>query len=255
MHRGNHSSPVPADSASRARFIVSLTIVLALHLLVFWLLKSPPAAQEKRPPPNLIIELGKAPPAGAAGQEVARATGAQAVAPPKAPPPAAPRPQGAAPARPPAQAPSPLPVPAAKDERRTPADSPAQSQAQAAPPTKPEPAPEPAAQGGAKAAIESVRTAEADYKAAYLNNSRPPYPRNAHRFGIEGTVVLQAEVNEEGVPLQVRVFQSSGNELLDESALTTVAKWRFSPARKDGVIVRSFVKIPITFSLRANPVR
>lgn len=97
-----------------------------------------------------------------------------------------------------------------------------------------------------------MRTAEPDYKAAYLNNPRPPYPRNAHRFGIEGTVVLLAEISEEGLPLQVRVFQTSGNELLDEAALNTVLKWRFSPARKEGVMVRSAVKIPITFSLKAS---
>jgi protein TonB len=71
-------------------------------------------------------------------------------------------------------------------------------------------------------------------------------------MGIEGTVILQADVSEQGIPLQVRLFQSSGNDLLDQSALSTVAQWRFTPARKDGVITRSTVRIPITFSLKVQ---
>lgn len=100
-------------------------------------------------------------------------------------------------------------------------------------------------------ATDSVKTVEADYKPAYLNNPRPQYPKAAFRLGIEGTVIVWAEVGEDGKPLQIKLFKSSGNDWLDESALSTVAKWTFSPARKDGLIVRSAVKIPITFSLRA----
>ena len=100
-------------------------------------------------------------------------------------------------------------------------------------------------------ATDSVKTVEADYKPAYLNNPRPPYPKAAFRLGIEGTVVVWAEVAEDGKPTQIRLYKTSGNEWLDESALSTVAKWKFSPARKDGRITRSAVKIPITFSLRA----
>lgn len=98
---------------------------------------------------------------------------------------------------------------------------------------------------------DSVRTVEADYKAATLNNARPPYPKTAYRLGIEGTVVVLAEVSADGKPLQVRLFKSSGNDLLDDSATRTVTAWKFSPARKNGQIVQSWVKIPITFSLGA----
>jgi protein TonB len=100
-------------------------------------------------------------------------------------------------------------------------------------------------------ATDAVKTVEADYKPAYLNNPRPPYPKTAFRLGIEGTVVVWAEVAEDGIPMQIKLYKSSGNDLLDESALSTVAKWKFSPARKEGRIIRSAVKIPITFSLRA----
>ncbi len=253
MARGTYLSPIPADSVSRERFLVFLVLVLAAHGLIFWGVQSPPKAAEVPKPPKLVIELGRAPPAGAAGGEPAEPPAAKSAPPQKASPaPLAPPPAPASSrvAQPPADR-SPAPAAATaspREERPAPPELPAPAQAAVA--AKAEPA-DPPAQAGAKVPSDSVRTAEPDHKAAYLNNPRPPYPRNAHRFGIEGTVVLQADVGEDGVPLQVRVFQSSGNGLLDESALQTVAKWRFTPARKDGVMVRALVKIPITFSLKS----
>lgn len=95
----------------------------------------------------------------------------------------------------------------------------------------------------------AARTVEVDYRAAYLNNAPPAYPRAARRQGITGTVILIAEVSEQGRPGQIRVLQSSGNPLLDQSALSAVTKWQFSPAQRDGKPVAATVKIPITFSL------
>ena len=103
-----------------------------------------------------------------------------------------------------------------------------------------------AASGGPAAAP----TADADYKAAYLQNPKPPYPPLAFRMRIEGKVVILTEVLPDGLAGNVRVVESSGNELLDQSALTTVRQWKFTPARKDGVIVTQAVRIPITFSLK-----
>ncbi len=254
MATGVHLSPILADGVSKERLIAFVVIVLAVHTGVIWLLKPQPKAQEIRKPANLMIELGKALPAAPAAEaqeapEPARPEAVKPAPPPKKlPVPAAP-PKTTAPVNP--SQTSPAESTAARQERAAPAElAPTAPAAAATNATRSEPT-EPAAQATPKTLTESVRTAEPDYKAAYLNNPRPPYPRNAHRFGIEGTVVLQAEVNEDGVPLQVRIFQSSGNDLLDESALSTVSKWRFSPARKDGVMVRAFVKIPITFSLRS----
>jgi protein TonB len=98
--------------------------------------------------------------------------------------------------------------------------------------------------------VASAPTADADYKAAYLQNPKPPYPPLAFRARIEGKVIVIAEVQPDGRAGQVRVLESSGNEMLDQSALSTVKQWRFTPARKDGVIVTQAVRIPITFSLK-----
>jgi protein TonB len=92
--------------------------------------------------------------------------------------------------------------------------------------------------------------AEADYKAAYLNNPRPPYPFAAVRQGAEGRVLLSAEVLSDGRAGRVSLEKSSGHALLDAAALNTVRSWRFTPARKGGVLTSQAVLIPIDFSLQ-----
>ena len=92
--------------------------------------------------------------------------------------------------------------------------------------------------------------AEADYKAAYLNNPRPPYPFAAVRQGAEGRVLLSAEVLPDGRAGRVSLEKSSGHALLDAAALNTVRSWRFTPARKGGVATAQTVSIPIDFNLQ-----
>ena len=96
----------------------------------------------------------------------------------------------------------------------------------------------------------AMANTEADYKAAYLNNPRPPYPLSAARQGAEGRVLLLAEVLPDGRAGRVSLEKSSGHALLDASAMNTVRSWRFTPARKDGVVTTQAVLIPIDFTLQ-----
>jgi protein TonB len=89
--------------------------------------------------------------------------------------------------------------------------------------------------------------------AAYLNNPPPGYPRRLLRRGIEGTVLIRAEVQDDGHCSQVRVKESSGFQLFDEAALSAVQDWRFVPARKGMQTVVAWVDVPIAF--RINPSR
>jgi protein TonB len=87
---------------------------------------------------------------------------------------------------------------------------------------------------------------------AYAANPLPPYPLAARRQGREGVVVLDVLVGRDGHAAEVRVLNSSGHAPLDESATTTVRDhWRFSPARRDGEAVDSWVTVPIRFRLAA----
>jgi protein TonB len=96
----------------------------------------------------------------------------------------------------------------------------------------------------------ATTNSDADYKAAYLNNPKPPYPLTAVRQGAQGRVVLWAEVLPDGRAGRVQVEKSSGHAMLDASAMNTVRAWRFTPARQDGVVTTQAVRIPIDFTLQ-----
>jgi TonB family protein len=84
----------------------------------------------------------------------------------------------------------------------------------------------------------------------YAENPKPIYPQEAREKGYEGEVVLRAEVLSNGRVGQIEVRKSSGYELLDHSALTTVKQWRFIPAKKGDIAIPLWVNIPIKFQLQ-----
>src|SRR5207253_1575822 len=91
-------------------------------------------------------------------------------------------------------------------------------------------------------------------RAPYATNPPPPYPLVARRLGKEGVVLLEVLVAPDGRAMDVRMIHSSGFAPLDESAVTTVReRWRFVPARRDGVPVESRVTVPIRFRLAGEP--
>lgn len=269
MKQGVYLSRLVEDPVSKKQFVLALVIVIGLHLTFLAIWKFSLSAPDLKKKPQLVIELGMPPPSGPVGEDssgplVEQVPLAQVVKPTANKTPGnLGSPSQLAPLAEEGwrqmQIPSHSNVPNAPSPAQTlsliqnesPVFTEQLPKTHATPESAPNPPPQPTL-GGTKIPNESVQTAEADYKAAYLNNPRPPYPRLAHRMGIEGTVILLADVSEEGMPLQVRLFQSSGNDLLDQSALNTVTQWRFTPARKDGVITRSTVRIPIIFSLKVQ---
>jgi len=83
----------------------------------------------------------------------------------------------------------------------------------------------------------------------YGENPKPFYPMEARDKGYQGDVVVKVEVLPNGQVGEVEVDKSSGYDILDQSAVTTVKKWRFIPARKGGVAIPCWVNIPIKFRL------
>jgi len=83
----------------------------------------------------------------------------------------------------------------------------------------------------------------------YGVNPKPDYPRIAKRHGYEGLVVLNVFVMESGNVGKVELKQSSGYDVLDNSALDAVRKWIFIPGKKNGRAIPSWVVVPIRFDL------
>lgn len=90
---------------------------------------------------------------------------------------------------------------------------------------------------------------QADSNAAYLNNPAPKYPLRARQRHWEGRVLLRVYVSADGQAQQVVLQASSGHDILDESALEAVRKWRFVPAKRGDSPEASWVTIPIVFRL------
>lgn len=149
------------------------------------------------------------------------------------------------------------PVPHLMTAPRADAEAPAVS-------ATPHPAPEPAlaatavAAGAGTSAAPSANGGAATYSppgfgASYLHNPKPAYPIMARRRGLEGLVRLDVRVSAEGIPVAVKVRESSGHESLDDAALTAVWHWRFSPARRGGEPIEGVVVVPVRFNLEGDP--
>jgi protein TonB len=84
----------------------------------------------------------------------------------------------------------------------------------------------------------------------YKKNPSPKYPRRARRRGYEGTVYLEVLVRQDGKVMDLKLYQSSGHDLLDKAAMKSVKKWVFEPGMKGNRKIDMWVKIPIRFQLR-----
>ncbi len=94
---------------------------------------------------------------------------------------------------------------------------------------------------------------EANFKANYLLNPKPEYPTIAKSRGWQGKVMLRVQVSSEGTVSNISVETSSGHEMLDDSALQAVNKWKFIPAKRGDNAVASWVIVPIIFTLNDEP--
>ena len=110
-------------------------------------------------------------------------------------------------------------------------------------PPPPAPAPEPVVPPPPPREPERVAAQVVSY-------TEPRYPESARVRQIEGVVRLEVEILEDASVGEIRVIESSGSRLLDDSAVASVRKWHFAPATVDGTPVRSVVTLrPIRFRL------
>lgn len=74
------------------------------------------------------------------------------------------------------------------------------------------------------------------------------YPKGAKKDGIEGTVFVNATIDESGRVANANVMRGVGHGC-DEAAVSAVKKTLFTPAVKDGKKVKAKITIPIAFKL------
>jgi protein TonB len=108
------------------------------------------------------------------------------------------------------------------------------------PPPPPPPPPAPRRSG-------PIRVGGQIKEPALLHRVDPVYPSVAVSANIEGTVILEAIVDEEGRVESVKVLRSMG--VLDRPAVHAVQQWRYSPVLLNGVPEKFILTVAVTFRL------
>lgn len=216
-----------------------LLLVSAAHLGLWLAWREMKRLEPARVPQQAIeVSLQMLAPAPKA-QEPAASPAPAPTAPPK--PVTPPKPKPVAKPKPVTKTlPKPLPVKPAEEAST-------KSEVSSAPP--PESASAARSEGGAASAQAVPPSTPANFSANYLHNPVPEYPAFAKKQRWQGKVMLKVHVLPTGLPAEVELQGSSGHDILDESAVETVRRWRFVPATKGGKAVASWVVVPLEFSL------
>jgi TonB family protein len=85
--------------------------------------------------------------------------------------------------------------------------------------------------------------------ARFVDRVSPLYPDIAREQGAQGTAIVLATVGPKGTVISVAIDQSTGNKVLDQSALSAARSSKFQPPEIDGKPATETYRIVYTFSL------
>jgi TonB family protein len=77
---------------------------------------------------------------------------------------------------------------------------------------------------------------------------KPVYPQVAMAAAVQGIVIMEVLIDEQGGVAAARVLRSM--PLLDQAAMDAVKQWRFTPTLLNGVAVQVLMTITVNFSLQ-----
>ena len=84
-------------------------------------------------------------------------------------------------------------------------------------------------------------------------NVEPVYPDAARQAGIDGVVILEALIGEDGKVMDARIMRSI--PALDEAALAAVRQWAFTPTVVNGVPQKVVMSVTVSFPPKAQAER
>jgi protein TonB len=101
-------------------------------------------------------------------------------------------------------------------------------------------------------AVDSAPRDAASVQASVIpgRNLPPRYPFVAWRRHIEGTVVVEMDIDASGRVTATRLASSSGCRMLDDAAVQQLATWEFEPARGPLGPVSCTMRQPVIFQIR-----
>jgi protein TonB len=89
---------------------------------------------------------------------------------------------------------------------------------------------------------------QVDTEPSVASEVKVPYPEEARRAGVEGTVVLSITIDTEGTVVAAKIISGPGYGL-NEAARDAIKKFKFRPAVKGGESVSTEIKYSYTFVL------
>ncbi|GAA5013082.1 hypothetical protein GCM10023206_22340 [Acinetobacter puyangensis] len=244
---GQHANHQPPHSQWGKKLLLATGVVAVLHFTVWYVAKQlpTPALPEQKPEP-VVIEIIKPEPPKVIEPEIP-----PVVEQPKIPP-VVEKPQ---PVKKQVEQPKPVDQPKPQPvQKATPQPTPQPVAQPITQPTltenvRPAPTPAPTPAPAPQPATENLPVTEAKGYAGYLSNPAPEYPEIALDRGWEGSVILRVKVSASGSPLDISVKQGSGKKVLDDAAVRTVKRWKFSPAKRGSTPIEGWVDVPINYQL------
>ncbi len=82
-----------------------------------------------------------------------------------------------------------------------------------------------------------------------LVRTPPVYPHRARLRGIEGVVMIEFVVRNDGTPGDIRVIEAYPHGWFEDAARRAVQRWRFRPGMRDGAPVPTRLRQQIRFEL------
>jgi TonB family protein len=100
--------------------------------------------------------------------------------------------------------------------------------------------------------LSPLRVGGAVTRPEIISHVKPVYTEKARRAGTEGTVIVEAIIDEEGCVRNVRVLKEQPNGLT-EAAVEAVRQWAFSPARLEDRPVKVYYVLTVNFGIQKPP--
>jgi periplasmic protein TonB len=97
------------------------------------------------------------------------------------------------------------------------------------------------------APAQTVRVSQGVSQGLLIRRVQPVYPSQAMQMRLQGTVVLQAVINKQGVIKDVKAI--SGEPLLSRAAIDAVKQWKYNPYYLNGEPVDIQTQISVVFRL------
>jgi protein TonB len=99
----------------------------------------------------------------------------------------------------------------------------------------------------AVARLQPVRVGGNIRAPAKVKDVKPVYPADAQSARVQGVVIIEAIIDEEGSVANARILRSI--PMLDLAALEAVSQWKFTPTQLNGVPIGVFMTVTVNFTL------